>query len=166
VFGSVAVGPFNYETVTAGNFETTLRVQNFTLAQIGLLALALRDLSSERIRLGFAKSRGLGLIKAQVKALALRYPLCDLEGEQLRMLGGKEFDSSKLYGVGSFVEPGEDYGYPTPDQINLPPGYEYTSDGWLGSEIRAPGADGDEVDWQSLGRACVPKWKAEVEHGE
>ncbi|HWW75415.1 MAG TPA: RAMP superfamily CRISPR-associated protein, partial [Pyrinomonadaceae bacterium] len=53
VYGSVAVGPFNYETVTEGEFRTTLRLKNFTLSQVGLLLLTLRDLSLERVRLGF-----------------------------------------------------------------------------------------------------------------
>jgi CRISPR-associated RAMP protein (TIGR02581 family) len=168
VFGSVAVGPFNYETVTAGEFKTSLHIKNFTLAQIGLLALALRDISAERIRLGFGKSRGLGLVTAQVDVLTLRYPLCEMDGGQLRLLGGKLLDKSKLYGVGAFVK-NEDqemkgYGYPPPneDTADLPPGYGYTSDGWLGGEIKAPEHESGGADWHPLGRACVPKWKEEV----
>jgi CRISPR/Cas system CSM-associated protein Csm3 (group 7 of RAMP superfamily) len=165
VFGSVAVGPFNYETVTAGTFKTVLHLKNFTLAQIGLLSLALRDLSLERIRLGFAKSRGLGVVSARVEALTLHYPLCELEGESLRMFGGKELDAAKLYGVGAFVDESEGYGYPKEDTATLPDGYVYSGDGWLGTEVSAPPLDSNGVDWQTLGRACVPKWKAEVENG-
>src|SRR5205085_2251689 len=86
VYGSVAVGPFNYETVTEGEFRTTLRLKNFTLSQTGLLLLALRDLSLERIRLGFAKSRGLGLVSARVDELTLGFPLCDLNAGALRVV--------------------------------------------------------------------------------
>jgi CRISPR-associated RAMP protein (TIGR02581 family) len=165
VFGSVAVGPFNYETVTTGHFQTKLQLKNFTLAQIGLLALVLRDLSQERVRLGFAKSRGLGLVSIQVNSLTLNYPLCELEEGRLQMPGGRNFESGKLFGVGAFVEEGEGYGYPTPDEIPMPDGYHYVSDGWMGVDVSAPALDENEADWQPLGRACVPGWKAEVENG-
>jgi len=165
IFGSVAVGPFNYETVTAGDFKTTLYLKNFTLAQIGLLSLVLRDLSAERVRLGFAKSRGLGVVTAKVTEWTLRYPLCELENEELRLLGGKTLDKTKLYGVGAFVAESEGYGYPPSDEVALPENYRYARDGWLGVEVHAPSRDGDGADWQPLGRACVPKWKAVVESG-
>lgn len=168
VFGSVAVGPFNYETVTSGDFRTTLHVKNFTLAQLGLLMLTLRDLTAKRVRIGFAKSRGLGAIAARVGALVLRYPLCELYGEQLRMLGNPTpLSKDELYGVGFFAHDDEDkhYGYPMrdADRIPLPGGYGYESDGWLGVEVSAPRRRDGEAEWQSLGRACVPRWKAEVE---
>ena len=172
VYGSVAVGPFNYETVTTGEFRTTLRLKNFTLAQLGLFALALRDLSLERIRLGFAKSRGLGLISARVEELTLTYPLCELEGGRLRMFGGGEpagadepLDAGKLYGVGAFVASAEGYGYLREDGVKLPEGYEYSPDEWMGVELRAPQLDAGGTDWQPLGRMCASKWKAEVEDG-
>ncbi|MCS6861431.1 MAG: RAMP superfamily CRISPR-associated protein, partial [Abditibacteriales bacterium] len=165
VFGSVAVGPFNYETVTAGEFQTSLHLKNFTLAQLGLLSLALRDLSAERVRIGFAKSRGLGVVTGKVTELTLRYPLCELDGEQLRFLGGKALDKSKLYGVGAFVAENEGYGYPSSDEVALPPNYGYIADEWLGVEVRAPSRDDAGADWQPLGRACVAQWKAVVEDG-
>lgn len=168
VFGSVAVGPFNYETVTAGSFQTKLHLKNFTLAQVGLLSLALRDISLERVRLGFAKSRGLGLVSARVDALTLRYPLSDLKGEKLHTPGNGDRDADKLYGVGAFVQVEDkdtnaEYGYPSDDEVALPAGYVYASDGWMGAEINAPGFDEGGVDWEPVGRACVPKWRAEVE---
>jgi CRISPR/Cas system CSM-associated protein Csm3 (group 7 of RAMP superfamily) len=164
VYGSVAVGPFNYETVTTGEFQTTLRLKNFTLAQIGLLSLSLRDLSLERVRLGFAKSRGLGLVSARVEELALSYPLCDLAGGQLSMLGGEGLlPAGKLYGVGQFVDPKDGYGYPRPDEIEMPSGYDYSPDEWMGVEVRAPRLEGGGADWKPLAQRCVLRWKAEVE---
>jgi CRISPR-associated RAMP protein (TIGR02581 family) len=168
VYGSAIHGAlFNYETVTAGSFQTKLYLKNFTLAQLGLLSLALRDLSLERVRLGFAKSRGLGLVSARIDSLTLRYPLCNLEGEKLCTLGSGERGADRLYGVGAFIKESADardeYGYPAEDEVALPPGYSYASDGWMGTEISAPGLDEGSVDWQPLGRACVPKWKDEVE---
>lgn len=162
IFGSVAVGPFNYETVTAGDFKTTLYVKNFTLAQLGLLFLAVRDIQSERVRVGFAKSRGLGVVTAKVRELTLRYPL----GDALRLSDGKEIDKSKLYGVGAFVSEGDGYGYPKSDEIALPNAYGYAPDGWLGVEVKPPSRDGDGVEWHSLARECVPKWKESVQDGD
>jgi len=45
VFGSVAVGPFNYQVCTAGEFRTKIHLKNFSLAQLGLIGLVLRDLN-------------------------------------------------------------------------------------------------------------------------
>lgn len=167
VYGSVmsGIGPFNYETVTEGKFRTTLRLKNFTLAQLGLLSLALRDLSLERIRLGFAKSRGLGLVSARVEELTLNYPLCELADGQLRTLGASApLAPDRLYGVGHFVGANEGYGYPSPDEVELPSGYAYEADDLMGVEVRAPVTEGAGADWKPLALRCVPKWKSEVEH--
>ena len=39
VFGSVAVGPFNYQVCTAGEFQTKIHLKNFTLNQLALIEL-------------------------------------------------------------------------------------------------------------------------------
>jgi CRISPR/Cas system CSM-associated protein Csm3 (group 7 of RAMP superfamily) len=163
IYGSVAVGPFNYETVTGGEFRTALYLRNFTVSQVGLLALTLRDLEAGRVRLGFGKSRGLGVVTCRVDALTLRYPLLDLQDGSLRLPGGEPLDAGSLYGVGRFVPASEGYGYPASDEIPLPQGYHYEPDGWLGAEVQAPAAERGGVEWQALGRACVPHWKAVVE---
>jgi CRISPR-associated RAMP protein (TIGR02581 family) len=164
VFGSVAVGPFNYETVTSGKFQTTIRIKNFTLAQIGLLALALRDLTAERVRVGFGKSRGLGVVNGHVDALTLRYPLCELKDGKFYLLGGRlQRENRQLVGVGEFAKD-EGYGYPLDDTVPMPDGYAYVPTEWDEVEVRAP-RDGNNVQWEALGRACVKKWRAEVEGG-
>jgi CRISPR-associated RAMP protein (TIGR02581 family) len=174
VFGSVAHGPFNYETVTAGSFETqlnlfktTLHLKNFTLAQVGLLALALRDLTAERVRLGFGKSRGLGTVTARVNAMLLRYPLCELQEGKLRLIDGRELgDAKQIFGVGAFTQhfpEDSGYGYQVNDIVPLE-GYEYSVNEWDEVEIRAPQAD-SQADWQRLGRVCVGKWKEVVNDG-
>ncbi|MGL5062846.1 MAG: RAMP superfamily CRISPR-associated protein, partial [Microcoleus sp.] len=68
VFGSVAVGPFNYQVCTAGEFNTKMHLKNFTLAQLGLIGLVLRDLNDGWFGLGFAKSRGLGTVQVKLNA--------------------------------------------------------------------------------------------------
>jgi CRISPR/Cas system CSM-associated protein Csm3 (group 7 of RAMP superfamily) len=87
VYGSVAVGPFNYETVVGGEFPTRIDFKNVTLAQFGLLGLALRDLAEGRIALGFGKSRGLGRVTASFDSLEIHYPTCILEDGALRLIG-------------------------------------------------------------------------------
>ncbi|MEM6353889.1 MAG: RAMP superfamily CRISPR-associated protein, partial [Cyanobacteria bacterium P01_D01_bin.14] len=67
VFGSVAVGPFNYQVCTAGEFRTRLHLKNFTLEQLGLVGLVLRDLNDGWFGLGFAKSRGMGMVNVELK---------------------------------------------------------------------------------------------------
>src|SRR5205085_6466517 len=134
-------------------FRTTLRLKNFTLSQTGLLLLALRDLSLERIRLGFAKSRGLGLVSARVDELTLGYPLCDLAEGKLNLLGGGEsLPANNIYGIGHFIGDGESYGYPKPDEVELPAGYEYSADEWMGVEVRAPRLEDGAADWKPLGQ--------------
>lgn len=169
VFGSVAVGPFNYETVTGGEFRTELRVKNFTLSQLGLLALALRDLAAERVRLGFAKSRGMGLVTARVEELTLRYPSCELGGDgSLSLLSGARLDGRRFYGVGTLAARGGvegDYGYRAEDDDDLPEGHDYVTDNWSEVELHAPPHAEGGADWQPLGRRCALKWKAEVVHG-
>ncbi len=60
--GSVAVGSFNYQVCADGEFKTKIHLKNFTLAQLGLIGLVLRDLNDGWLGLGFAKSRGLGTV--------------------------------------------------------------------------------------------------------
>jgi CRISPR-associated RAMP protein (TIGR02581 family) len=172
VFGSVAVGPFNYETVTSGQFQTTLYIKNFTLAQLGLLSLTLRDLAAERVRLGFGKSRGLGAVTARVDELTLRYPSCVINADQLQMLDGRNVTGSdKLAGVGRFIEAlhidggAGSYGYDKNDEAALPDDHGYLPNDWEELEVRAPQADG-KAQWEHLGRVCAARWKAEVQSGE
>jgi CRISPR/Cas system CSM-associated protein Csm3 (group 7 of RAMP superfamily) len=166
VFGSVAVGPFNYETVTSGTFPATLHFKNFTLAQLGLVALALRDLAAKRMRLGFGKSRGLGLVSAEVNAMTLRYPSCELKEGRLHLLGGDPLgEANSLVGVGKFAESfpkDENYDYPKNDVAGLPKNFISKSDVWDGVEFIAPQNDG-RADWEPLGRVCAAKWKEVVE---
>ena len=156
VFGSVAVGPFNYEVCTEGDFRTAIYIKNFTVAQLGILALALRDLEEGRVGLGFAKSRGLGRVKARLDSLLVRYPTCRQGSASLQLLGRKEptWPANRLLGVGSFpVE--EDYGYPKEDWAALPEGAVYEENEWGEVELRIEDAEAIKALW----RNCVPKWR-------
>ena len=164
LYGSVAGGGlFNYETAIAGEFKTQFHLKNFTLAQFGLLALTLRDVAAGRVRLGFGKSRGLGVVALRVDTLTLRYPMSELRDGQLQALNGRALDGGRLYGVGRLLDGDNEYGFPLDDEVPLPTGYRYLDDGWLGVELHVPPADAGGADWQPLGRACVPRWRAVVQ---
>jgi CRISPR-associated RAMP protein (TIGR02581 family) len=72
--GGVANGPFSMEIVTRGVFKTTLILENFELWQVGLLAIALRDLGTGLCPIGFGKTRGFGLLKVEFEQLEVAYP--------------------------------------------------------------------------------------------
>lgn len=159
VFGSVAVGPFNYETVTEGTFEATLFVRNFGLAQLGLLALALRDLQQGRVRIGFGKSRGLGTVKLEVNALLIRYPACMLKEDSIRLPGAERVGNAReVLGIGAFPN-GEGYGFASNDTVFLPEGATYTTSDWDEPEIQLK----EEGQITAFWRACVGRWREEVE---
>jgi CRISPR-associated RAMP protein (TIGR02581 family) len=104
VFGSVAVGPFDYQVCTEGEFVTKIHLKNFSLAQLGLIGLVLRDLDDGWFGIGFAKSRGLGTVKVQLKSAKVQYPGCILKGDRIQALGSeKTWDVTTLLGVGAFL---------------------------------------------------------------
>ncbi len=106
--GGVAVGPFDMEVALSGEFKTRLALVNFELWQVGLLALALRDLAEGRLPLGFAKSRGLGQVTATFEQLEIAYPGHFDMGDKTEV----------LYGVGALApDLIADYGYVADDHI-------------------------------------------------
>lgn len=108
VFGSVAVGPFNYQVCTGGAFRTKIHLKNFTLAQLGLIGLVLRDLNDGWFGIGFAKSRGLGTVMVQYEKAIVQYPGCilDADNQKIALLGSSKepWDYTSLLGVGAFLQ--------------------------------------------------------------
>jgi len=159
VFGSVAVGPFNYEVCTEGDFQTTIHIKNFTVAQLGLLALTLRDLGAGRVGVGFAKSRGLGRVKARLDSLAVRYPTSQRQSNAIAVLGiGREVgQGDQILGLGRFLSDDErkDYGCPAGDWAPLPQGLGYGENEWgeLELSLDAPEAI------KAVFRNCVSQWR-------
>jgi CRISPR/Cas system CSM-associated protein Csm3 (group 7 of RAMP superfamily) len=156
VYGSVAVGPFQFETVTSGKFSASLLVRNFTVAQLGLLGLALRDLRQQRISIGFAKSRGLGRVKLEIETATLRYPM----GEFLPGL-----EAGRLPGVGALLHHQDataaaEYGYKADDVVEVP-GLTWRDDGWGGRQADYHGDASLDAVWQ----AGVSAWKRVVVDG-
>lgn len=130
--GGVAVGPFDMEVAMDGRFATTITLLNFELWQVGLLALALRDLAQGRVRVGFAKSRGLGEVRAYFPQLTISYPGRFVDGD------GAQFEE-RMLGVGALASDlVSAYGYVKDDRVDYPAPTQLTaqSDIWGRPEVR------------------------------
>lgn len=154
VTGAVAVGPFNLEVVTRGEFEATLTLSNFQLWQVGLLAVVLRDIGAGRVPLGFGKTRGLGVVELATAEVEVAYP-----GRFGAQANGHNLGAA-LYGVSAFL--GDDeagaYGYRPEEPLPLPAGGQVSDDGAFGRYgLRWQGDDAAR-----LTAACVPAWAAFV----
>lgn len=157
IFGSVAVGPFNLEVVTQGEFEARLLVRNFTLAQLGLLALALRDLKMGRVGVGFGKSRGLGRVKAHFTEFGVRYPTATLRNGNLALprSKGRICGAGELAGASCFPNT-NGYGFPADDVTALPNGLTLSADDWGEVGLLLT----DEADIERVwAETCVPAWR-------
>lgn len=68
---AVAHGPFDIEVVVAGLFQGGLTLNNFTVWQLGLLALTVQALNEGLVKIGFGKNRGFGEVAFTVKQATL-----------------------------------------------------------------------------------------------
>ncbi|MEO1396113.1 MAG: RAMP superfamily CRISPR-associated protein [Cyanobacteria bacterium J06634_5] len=164
VFGSVAVGPFNYQVCTAGEFTTKIHLKNFTLAQLGLIGLVLRDLNDGWFGIGFAKSRGLGTVSVTLKNAVVQYPGCKLDdkGGFLTLNESKTWSQPTLLGAGEFI--GEDhtnYGFQLDEQPVEPNGMTKMDLG-LGVQLSF---DNEEDIKQKLFTTAVNAWKTLIPVG-
>jgi len=100
--GTVPGALFEFETVTQGEFTTTIHLRNFELWQVGLLALVLRDLEDGLLPIGFGKSRGLGEVKARITGFTVRYVGARQQADQITLPDGRPLDNVRrtLYGIG------------------------------------------------------------------
>jgi len=161
VFGSVAVGPFNYEIAVRGRFVTRIDIKNVTLAQLALLGLALRDMAEGRVGIGFGKTRGLGRVKVTFDCLDLYYPTCELARGQLRLLNGSaSVPANHLAGLGALCQDPAyaEYHLPTKpnqDHVPLPEGLAYEADELLGVRLKAA----SDAQVRAVWKACMPAWR-------
>lgn len=160
VFGSVAVGPFQMEVVTSGEFGTRVAIRNFTIAQLGLLALALRDLKLGRVGVGFGKSRGLGHVSAHLERLSLRYTRPVAAPQHLPgvawLLGEKEAEN-----YGYLKRDGAHFGYSSLEEdrsLQLPSGLALTENDWSEWVLELD----DETQIEAVWKTCIPAWKAAI----
>jgi CRISPR/Cas system CSM-associated protein Csm3 (group 7 of RAMP superfamily) len=155
VFGSVAVGPFNYQVCTDGEFRSKIHLKNFTLAQLALIGLVLRDLDQGWFGLGFGKSRGLGTVEVQFNSAQVSYPGCVLQDGHIQMLGSrKRWTITKLLGVGEFLTDNP-YGFPEDDEVVVPVGGKEMDLG-VGVQLTWQGAE--QV--KDIFIKAMPKWRA------
>jgi len=164
VFGSVAVGPFQMEVVTAGEFQTKIAIRNFTIAQLGLLALALRDLQLGRVGVGFGKSRGLGHVTLEWRALTVRYTRPPQDKRRLDGVAYLLDAEAKTYGY-LLDKPNGPYKFPlkfgydaAAQDVSSPlPGLDLNENDWGEWELAATGKQVEDV-WKS----CIPAWKTAI----
>ncbi len=150
VFGSVAVGPFNYQVCTAGEFRTKIHLKNFSLAQLGLIGLVLRDLNDGWFGIGFAKSRGLGTVIVKYNSAVVQYPGCilDKDNRQIKQIvKSGRWGQAFLLGAGEFLDAEEagNYGFSKPDREQTPIAAEPMDLGF-----------GVQLKWQGDGESGVP----------
>ncbi len=158
VFGSVAVGPFNYQVCTSGEFHTKIHLKNFSLAQLGLIGLVLRDLNEGWFGLGFAKSRGLGMVEVKLNSAVVQYPGCVLENHQICTLGRQQqWSHTSLLGAGVFLEneERERYGFPADDVQQTPIAAESME---LGFGVQLSWEGSDETGVPDLFKWAVRSW--------
>jgi CRISPR-associated RAMP protein (TIGR02581 family) len=86
--GPAARKLFQYEVVTAGGFDTEILIANYELWQLALIGLVLREIQEGFVRLGSAKSRGLGRVTVEFRRLVI---------DQMRESGGR------VAGVGALI---------------------------------------------------------------
>ena len=164
VYGSVAVGPFNFEVLTAGEFTTKITVKNFTTAQLALIALAIRDFDAQRVSIGFAKSRGLGQVNMKFKRVAIHYPTAVVEDNQIEFLGqlSKKLTDNKLVvGVDGLVsdEDRKAYGFPESDPLETVVSSIDGDEFGLGATLNFE----TEADITTLWTDCVSSWRKAVQ---
>jgi CRISPR/Cas system CSM-associated protein Csm3 (group 7 of RAMP superfamily) len=110
---------FNYEVCTFGDFRTKIHLKNFSLAQLGLIGLVLRDLNDGWFGLGFAKSRGMGTVELQYHSAVVQYPGCELRGDKIYAIGKElNWPNTYLLGAGVFLQGKEanPYKFPVDDK--------------------------------------------------
>ena len=75
------------------------------------------------VGLGFAKSRGMGLVEATLNTAVVQYPGCILDGDVIKAIGTDQtWGKTMLLGAGEFLDETEAgrYGFPKPDQQDTP----------------------------------------------
>jgi len=123
----------------------------------------LRDLDKGWFGLGFAKSRGLGIVEVKLNEAVVQYPGCVIKNQQICRLGGSgEWQDNQLLGAGIFLEEEERerYGFPTNDMQDTPVRAEQMA---LGFGVQLKWQGKEQV--QDLFMRAVRAWCQKVEAG-
>jgi len=151
--GGAAQGvKFDMEVVTEGTFATRLHLRNFELWQLGLVGFVLADLADGLIRVGAAKSRGLGRVRGTVRQVRLDFLGANApqpENGQLKLKGAGEMISSELAKAYGLIRGLYETNIPAvaPTRNGLRTTYKY---------------EGASFPWQTLG----PRWVETAERYE
>jgi len=138
---AVAHGPFEMEVVVDGTFEGRIILENFELWQVALLALALENMNSGLLKVGYGKNRGLGEVQVTVENAVL---------DELR----EGYLIGRWRGVGGFVNEGEKekYGFISPHEVDeLPEPRESSS--WAVYARRIY----DTEAWEKIGQVLIDR---------
>jgi len=153
---------FNYQVCTSGKFETRIHLRNFSLAQLGLLGLVLRDLNDGWFAIGFGKSRGLGNVSVEYHSAVVQYPACEMRDDKVYLLGNPNagpWQQDDLLGAGEFLGRGNPYQFPYPDKQRGCPVHSKPAFMDFGVEMKWPKQYGVE----DLFRRAVKNWKVAVQ---
>jgi CRISPR/Cas system CSM-associated protein Csm3 (group 7 of RAMP superfamily) len=129
LLGGVAPGAmYRIEPLTSeSRFETSLKVTNFELWQLGLLALALRELDEGQALLGWGTRRGLGRVSVSFDGMGLRYPRALYDAAAREHAGpGRAPSAQRLIPANQR----ENLGYPVEDLWLLENATPRQGDGW------------------------------------
>lgn len=142
--GAAQAVKFDLEVITAGVFVTTLHLRNFELWQLGLLGFLLEDLRDGLIRIGAAKSRGLGKVRGKMRQVQLHF----LGPQSPRPAAGQ----LELRGMGALADVAA-YGAVADDRITVP--FIESTATWRSNGLRSVATwDGETFPWALVG----PRW--------
>lgn len=117
--GAAERAKYDLEVVVGGSFTTRLVVENFEGWQLGILALALRDMEEGRLPLGLGTSRGFGQIQANVSQIELRYPCMKPQRSPAGIESLMKEEEGRLYGLSAPWGGAEDAILPVPEDEGL-----------------------------------------------
>jgi CRISPR-associated RAMP protein (TIGR02581 family) len=142
---AVAAGPFDLEVLISGDFKTNIRLVNFEIWQLGLLALAFRGFDSGLVRVGFGKNRGFGEVKININRAEFSFAKPLLDGE--------------IWGIGELASDEEkrNYNFSKNDKIkiNIKPSSEYEKLFYIIREYQGK-------DWEQISELAISKLREDL----
>ena len=95
--GAVKGALMRFHVLEGTKFSTSIRLTNFDLWQLGLLAYTFRDFAASQVAIGFGKSKGFGLVHAKVSKIVFSWPKASQAVEHLGSLIPDE--EKETYGI-------------------------------------------------------------------
>jgi CRISPR/Cas system CSM-associated protein Csm3 (group 7 of RAMP superfamily) len=128
---------FDLEVVTGGEFHTEVRLRNFQLWQLGLVAAVLREMDAGYVPVGFGKFRGLGQVEVELGRLEVTTATSD---------------TRRFLGVAALCDPRDRsaYGLHAEDALAIEALVDLSRQGavsrsWRGVELRFEGEGRDRL---------------------